>query len=282
MWSSLEEYHRPPNRKVALQLLARAAPRTVPLAGGSWLVAQRDPAIQAVVDLSALELATIRASRNWLRLGAMTTLQTLITDPDANEFADGLLAKAARQMGPPARRNVATVGGTLIAGGNTAVLTLTLLVLQTQIIVYAPTRRTISLDDLLAEPLPPGSLITEVVVPAPPANFGAALESVSRTPRDTPIVNAVAVVARSGGRYRHACLALGGIAPTPVRLPAVASQLAGRAHDEETLTEIGRAVRAAVNPPTDSRATAAYRREMASVVAVRALRLAWQQAERRA
>lgn len=26
MWSSLEEYHRPPNKKVALQLLASAAP----------------------------------------------------------------------------------------------------------------------------------------------------------------------------------------------------------------------------------------------------------------
>ncbi len=59
MWSSLEHYHRPASLNTALRLLARSSPRTAALAGGTWLVARRDPEVRDVVDLSALRLAYI-------------------------------------------------------------------------------------------------------------------------------------------------------------------------------------------------------------------------------
>jgi len=281
MWSSLAEYHRPTSMSDALRLLGRPSLRTVPLAGGTWLVAQRDPTIEAVVDLSALSLASIEQRGHHLRLGAMTTLQTLVTYPAAGAMAGGLLAKAAKENALCAVRKVATLGGTLVAGGPTCELALALLVLDARLVICTRTRRTVSLKAFLfnrAEYLPPASIIIEIRLPMPPADLGAALAEVSLTPRDRPIVNAVALVSRRNGVCHGARLALGGVAPDPIRLPTVEAMLSGSALDDDLLTRVAQEIAAVVSPPADSRASAEYRRKMAGVVAARALREAWQQA----
>ncbi len=283
MLAHLSEYHRPKTVGTALRLLARQSPRTLPLAGGTWLVAERDPTIEAVVDLSALNLAFVEQRGRRLRLGAMTTLQTLIADQQASSLGHGLLAQAARRSAPRAIRNVATLGGTLVAGGATSEVALALLALNAQVVIRTPSRRVVSLDAFLAnriEYLPSAGLIVEVVVPWPPANMGVALAEVSRTPRDRPIVNAAAFVTRIGHVCRVARLALGGVSTDPVRLPVIEAMLSGSGLDGELLAHITHSILAAINPQSDARASAEYRREMAGVVAVRALREAWEQARK--
>lgn len=281
MWSSLAKYHRPTSVRDALRLLARTTPRTVPLAGGTRLVVEREPTVEAVVDLSGLDLAFVEQRGHHVRLGAMTTLQTLSTDPTVAALANGMLAEAAHRSAPRAIRNVATLGGTLAAGWPTCELTLALLVLDAQLVIRAQTRRTVSLAAFLSDRaryLSPAGLITEVRSPVP-ENSGAALAEISRTPRDRSIVNAAALVFRGDGARPGARLALGGVAPDPVRLPAVEAMLSGSALDGDWLTRIAQETSAAVNPPADSRASAEYRREMAGIVATRALREAWQRAQ---
>ncbi len=94
MLMHLSEYHRPKTMSATLHLLARQSPRSVPLAGGTWLLAQHDPTNEAVVDLSALKLAFVEQRGHRLRLGAMTTPQTLITDQKVSTLGRGLLAEA--------------------------------------------------------------------------------------------------------------------------------------------------------------------------------------------
>ena len=71
------EYHRPETLQDALALLARSEPVTLPLAGGTAL--DHSSAQQlVVVDLQALKLDAIRSRRNFLDLGAMVKLQSLM------------------------------------------------------------------------------------------------------------------------------------------------------------------------------------------------------------
>lgn len=282
MWSSLTEYHRPASIAQALRLLARPAPRTVPLAGGAWLVATRDPTVEAVVDLGGLNLSFIQQRGRRLRLGAMTTLQTLIDHPQLSNLAGGLLAEAARQLAPAALRHVATLGGSLVAGRSTSELALALLALDAQVVIRAPDRRVISLEAFLAnrvEHLPSTGLIIELNLPLPPVNAAANLVKISRTPRSRPIVNAAALVVRQGHVCTSARLVLGGVAPYPIRLPAVAAMLSGRTPDEALLANVAQYISAAITPTGDQLASAEYRREMAGVVALRALGQAWEQIE---
>lgn len=278
----LSEYHRPANLATALRLLARPTPRTVPLAGGAWLVARRDPSIQAVVDLSGLNLAFVRKSARRMRLGAMTTLQTLVAHPFVRELAGGLLAEAARRSAVLAIRNIATLGGTLVVGDATSAVLLALLALEGRVVIRSPIGREVGLAAFLADRpayLPPQALVTEVYLPTPPARAGAALAEISRMPADRPIVNAAAVLQRVGHICRSACLALGGVAPRPIRLPEVEALVTSQRIDDALLAQAAEAVAASVHPLSDARASAEYRREMASVAAVRALRQAWEQAK---
>jgi len=281
MLPHLSEYHRPTTLTTALRLLARPTPRTVPLAGGTWLVGRRDPSIQAVVDLSGLELAFIKKGGRQVRLGAMTTLQTLVEDPLVYELAGGLLAEAAQRSAAPAIRNVATLGGTLVVGEATSEVLLALLVLGAQVAIRSPIRREVGLPAFLADRpahLPSHALISEVCLPNPSAGTAAALAEVRRTPADRPIVNAAALVVRRGATCRVARLALGGVAPYPCRLPDVEALFSYRRFDTDLLSHTAETVAAAVSPLDDSLAGADYRRAMAAVVVTRALQTAWNRA----
>jgi CO/xanthine dehydrogenase FAD-binding subunit len=244
-------------------------------------VAQRAPEIDAVVDLASLKLAYVRTEGSGVRLGAMCTLQTLVSDPVPRNLAGGLLAEAARLAAPRPIRNVATLGGTLAVGGSTHEVLLALLVMRTQVTLRTPGRRTVSLDDFLGSRsalLSRNGLIEEVALPAVRPGAGGALAVVAPTPRDRPIVDAAALIVRRGGVVESARLAVGGVAAPPVCFPRVADSLVGRAPVEAVTRELARAVSDEVRPEGDWRGSAEYRREMAGVVAARAVASAWERA----
>ncbi len=118
MLLNLLEYHWAEDLDEALILLARTDTKTVPLAGGTYLLGHKDEEIQAVVDLRDLELAYIEEDarstngQTLVRIGAMTTLQTLADSPLLREIATGILARAAKaSASSPLIRNSATLGG---------------------------------------------------------------------------------------------------------------------------------------------------------------------------
>jgi len=77
---------------------------------------------------------------------------------------------------------------------------------------------------------------------------------------DCAVVIAAAQVTAKKGRIVEARLALGAVHPVPVRVPAAEALLAGRAPDEEALTEAAEAVAADIRPISDIRASAQHRR----------------------
>ena len=157
---------------------------------------------------------------------------------------------------------------------------LALLALDAQAVIHAPHKREISLDAFLAnrpEYLVSHTVITEVYLPILPPGSGAALVEISRTPRDRPIVNAAAFVARRGRTCHMARLVLGGVAPYPIRLLDVEAMFFYQPFGAELLSRAAQAASGTMNPPDDHLASAEYRQAMAAVVAERALREAWEQ-----
>jgi len=72
-----------------------------------------------------------------------------------------------------------------------------------------------------------------------------------------------------GGRVAGARIAVGAVAPTVGRCQEAQARLLGRRLDREALAEAGGAVRRAVSPIDDIRATAAYRRKVAGNLLLR-------------
>jgi CO/xanthine dehydrogenase FAD-binding subunit len=241
------EYLRPRTLEEALALLRRPGLRTVPLAGGAWLVPRLrrdvevpDPLeepVDAVVDLAGLGLSFIepegQPGEGWLRLGATTTLEQIAHSPACRDLAGGILAEAAQREAPINQRNQATLAGTVLGAPSQSELLLALLALAARAVVDAGQSRALPLDELLADlPGHLGSgLMMEIKLPWPAETARGALARVARTPADQPIVAAAAL---ADGDSRR--LALGGVTASPLLLrldpgadlePALAAALEG-------------------------------------------------------
>jgi len=109
----------------------------------------------------------------------------------------------------------------------------------------------------------------------PGVGYGSAYIKLGlRRAMDIAVVNAAAMVGMREGRFAEARLALGSVAPTPVRLTDLEAELIGREPDENLILAIARRARSLVRPITDVRASAWYRSEMVREILAQALRLA--------
>ncbi len=315
MLTNLLEYHWAEDLDDALILLARSDVKTVPLAGGTHLLSLEDEEIQAVVDLRDLELAYIDDNQNRrdergrasMRLGAMTTLQSLADAPLLGEMATGIVARAARaSASSPLIRNSATLGGTLVTGAaSQADLLTALAVLDAEVVLRSGSKRQIELGRgtldrpglamagvtfkgkqerrvtfaNLASELRSNELIIEVVFPQPDASSGGSFVRIGRTAGDVALLNVAALIEIKNETYQRVRLALGGVNMEPVRLSAVERQLEGQlvqqvannALDVQRLAGVLQAGMGGFQPPSDFRASSSYRRVVGMNLAFRAL-----------
>jgi carbon-monoxide dehydrogenase medium subunit len=78
------------------------------------------------------------------------------------------------------------------------------------------------------------------------------------------------------GTCEEARIALGAVAPTPVRAPRAESTLAGRPLSEEVIEKAAREASEEARPISDIRGSEAYRKEIVMVLTRRVLETAWQ------
>ncbi|MBI3761451.1 MAG: FAD binding domain-containing protein [Chloroflexi bacterium] len=276
------EYHRPTDLPDALKLLRRRDVRTIPLVVGPKPPPNPYAEAEAVVDLSRLNLAYVNPTDNGIiHIGAMTPLQDLIDSPLLSSQANGLLPHATQHVAHYGLRHLATVGGAVLSREGPPEVLLALLALDAIVALRGNGRRGMALPDFLAADAAPGEMVAEVNFRRlPETKVGGALERVARTPRDEAIVAAVAVVELAdGGACRSARVAVAGAGLRPFRATSAEKLLEGQLLDDDLLRRAAESVRSASSPVGDYRGSADYRREMAAVLAQRALTRAWERAK---
>lgn len=253
------EYHKPTTVDAALALLGRSTPRTRPLAGGAhYRRGIKWP--EALVDLSALDLDTVKRTDAGWEIGAMVTLEAIA----ANDTLPLALRSAARRQGPRNFRQRSTIGG-MIATRDAGVLLACLVTLQARM-KLEPGGRSVSLASYAQTRVVNGDLITAVIVPA---GRRVAFAEISRTPADLPIVCvALAADERAAGALSNFVVVATGADQGLVALSGVAQLLEGAPQaDVETLTAV--LTRADWNE--DGRGSAEYRNAMLPLLVQRAM-----------
>jgi putative selenate reductase FAD-binding subunit len=198
------EYHRPETIEAALELLNRNSPYTVPLGGGTILSRQSKPDM-AVVDLQKLGLNALQKEGDHLKIGAMTTIQSLVQSSVISKE----LGVVAKQEASFNLRQAATIGGTIAARDGLSPLLTVLLALDANLL-WLPGGRLISLGEWLPVR---GDWKQGLIVQAQiQQNVQLRYEQVGRTPADQPIIS-VAVAKWPSGRTR---ITFGGDMPYPV------------------------------------------------------------------
>ena len=282
---NLKEYHRPKDLTEAVALLQRKQPRTVVLNGGTWLVGEAPRDVEAVVDIADLGLNRILVEGSLVRIGAAVTHQQLVESEQLRTSALRVISETAQAMSGLNIRNRATIGGAIVTADAASPLVTALLACDAEVVIAGAKDKTKQADDprdfwkvlplagFLAyrrQILDEGTLITEVRMPLPSPDTRSHYARVARTPRDYPIVCAVAAFAMKDGIAGHVRIAVGGVAATPIRLSRLEFGLEKKRLADWLDREM-EAQMALLDPPGDWLGSAEYRKEMARVLVRRAI-----------
>jgi aerobic carbon-monoxide dehydrogenase medium subunit len=283
------EYAAPRTLDEALAVLREQGDEARVIAGGTALVTmmrQRLVRPSYLVSLREVSgLGRIEAANGDLRIGALVTHREVETSSLVRERFP-VLAETFRRVASVRIRNMATVGGALAHADPNQDPPVTLIALAARVQIRgAAGGRELPVEDFFRDyyesALEPGEVVTGVVVPRRPTASGAAyVKFLPRTADDYATVAVAATVSlqADGQRCREARIALGSVGVTPLRARAAEALLAGHPFGADLLRSAGESIKNAVDPLSDHRGSAAYKREMASVMAGRALTQAWEAA----
>lgn len=204
----------------------------------------------------------INAAGSRIELGAGATMAQLLSSRELS-----FLHPAARAIGGPAIRNMATVGGNLFAACPYGDFTVALLALDAQVVLQAGygTGRGVPLEEFLASRdrnTSPG-LVTGLQLsrPANPGDFH--FRKISRVkPKGISVLSIAAHLPTQGGRIMQARVAYGAMAPAPIRARGVERALEGKALDAAAIQAAKQAALEGCQPATDAIASEWYRREV--------------------
>ncbi len=281
-------YAAPATVEEACRLLAGANGDAVLIAGGTDLMPKlrgagpqgRRRLLVGLRDIPELSVLACDAASG-LHIGAMVRLAD-VADHAGVRALFPALSEAAAATGTPQIRNMGTVVGNLCNAAPSADNAPALLALEAQVHIAGPTgRRWLPLGDFFEGPgvtrLGPAELVVAVTAPPPPSRSGLSYQYLSERGRvDISAVGvAVFVALTEDGVCEHVRIALGGVAPTPVRVSHAEGLLQGLVwRDPKAMEVVDRAAAAAADaarPINDVRASAGYRLRMVRVLVARAL-----------
>jgi CO/xanthine dehydrogenase FAD-binding subunit len=282
------DYCAPKGLEEALDVFGEYGERARALAGGTDLILFMEKGRlkpDLVVEIpSCPPFVGIEATNSHIRIGSRTTMRELETSSLIREKIS-ILAEAASKVGSLQIRNLATIGGNICTASPAGDTLPALLVLDASVkLVSKSGERLVPLREFFFGPgetvRQPNELLTEVIVPLPSSHSGYSFYKLSvRRYMDIAIVNVAAFVAVNGdGFITDAKIALGSVAPTPIRAYEAEERLKGNTINDILLDEIGKLAQDASSPITDQRGTAEYRRIMVYRLTKRVVKEAYEQA----
>ncbi|HEU4351263.1 MAG TPA: xanthine dehydrogenase family protein subunit M [Burkholderiales bacterium] len=283
------DYHRPGTLDEAIGLLARYGAEAKVLSGGMSLLPTlklRLGSYAHLVDINRIPgLEYIQEERGLLRIGAGTRQATLERS-ELIRTKYPILGDAVPMIADPLVRNRATLGGNLANGDPANDGPAIAIALGAELIVKGrggerviPANR--FYKSLYTTELKGDEILIEIRIPVPPAKSGGAYRKLKRKTGDfAAAAVAVQLTLDARGAVERAGIALTNVGPTPIEAVKAQQFISGKTPDENNIPETARLAAQAASPSADRRGSVEYKREMARVLAARAIKTALDRAER--
>ena len=261
---------RPDSIKAAAAALA-ADPGARFLGGGTLLVrdySSGDLSIGTLVLGDGLGLDQIRIEAGRVELGAAVTMAKIAAHPGLS-----FLHEVAREIGGPAVRSMATVGGNLFAPAPYGDFSVALLALAAEIgTEYAARSESIALEAFLPSRKALGRIVTSVSFALPPAGAFRFAKVTRKHPHGASLLSIAVLLPVVDGCVKGARVAYGAMAPTAMRAHAVEKALEGKALDAAAIASAVAVAGEGTSPASDPHASAWYRANVLPVHLARLLK----------
>jgi carbon-monoxide dehydrogenase medium subunit len=285
MYPRVFHYHRAGSLKEAVSMLSQLGDEARLLAGGQSLIPLmklRFASPKHLIDLNFISgTSYIKEEDGSLRLGAMTRHAEIEDSSTVHKIP--ILHDCAAGIADVQVRNRGTIGGSLAEADPSGDWATVLLTLRTEVRCLGTRgERTVPIDEFIKDAyttaLAHDELVREIAVQKPAPNSGGAYLAFKRCAPVYPTASAAVQLTTEGQTCKEVRIVLGCVGLTPVRAKQAESALQGTAITDKSLVAAAEAVRAAVDPQTDMRGSAEYKRTLAGALAKRAIEAAHRRA----
>jgi aerobic carbon-monoxide dehydrogenase medium subunit len=284
------DFHEPSTLEEALQVLSDLGGNARIIAGGTDLLVRMKHKLDHpshVISIAAVPGidAVIPRNGHGLTVGAGATAATLSRHELLNDRFTPL-ALAAGRLGAPVIRNRATIGGNLVNGRPAADFPPACMVLNATLkLKSAAAERDVPVHEFFRGPgetlIEPHELLFSLNIETPPPwSGGSYIKLGTRKALEISMVNVAALITLESpdGPITDARIALGAVAPTPVRAFAAEQALIGQKPSDKLFQKAGEIGVGMCSPITDHRGTMEYRCMMIEVLTKRVLHEALERA----
>jgi carbon-monoxide dehydrogenase medium subunit len=265
----------------AITLLAQHEDSKIISGGTALVIMLKNRLISPAALLSLGRLSELRSIRHepgvGLRIGALVTIREAELSPLVRNRQPAL-AQTFGKVGNVRVRHAATVGGNLTEADYASDPPCMLVALRARVKARnVKGEREIPLVNLFRgfyeTTLAPDEILTELIVPDPePGARSTYLKYVSRSSEDRPCAGMAAVLeTEADGVCKELRLVAGAVAEIPQEITAAAKQARGSRLVGRLIDDIAQAYADAIEPLSDLRGSAWYRKQIIRVLARRAM-----------
>jgi carbon-monoxide dehydrogenase medium subunit len=273
------EYFEPTTVAEVVDTLSKQKGKGMVLAGGMDLVPKmrrRDLSVDYLISLNRVKgLDYVKGDgKTGLKIGALASLRSVELLPAlARDYIS--LYEAIHQIASvQVKANGTLVGNLCVATPASDVATALMTLGATLKVAGAGQTKDVPIENFFSGPgrtiIAPHEIVTEVSVPKVPPGTGSAFLNLVRVKEDIAKVSAAVVMTVANGACKQARIALGAVAPTPLRCYKAEELLTGplASIDSEAVAQ---KAADSCQPITDFRSDAEYRKDMARVLTRRAI-----------
>ena len=280
MYASQFEYHAPATVAEAVALLEKFGDDGKLVSGSQSLVPMmklRLSQLKHLVDLRKVPgLTSITESGGSIVIGGMATHHAVSVSELVKKKLP-MMAEAAGNIGDAQVRNMGTIGGSVAHADPSADWPAVLTALDASLqIASAGGERTVKIGDFIVGPLTtvlqPAEILTQVRVPLPQGRYGGAYEKLPHPASRFAVVGVAAeVFLDARGAVQSSRIAITGLGPKVTRANSVEQALQGKTPDAAAVKAAAAKAADGFEIRDDLIGSAAYKANLAAVIAERVL-----------
>ena len=239
------------------------------IAGGTDLIIQISDGFitpQMLIDLSRIEkLKKQEKIEEGFKIGSAVTLEEIVS----SKYLPQCLIQGAKSIGSPQIRNLGTIGGNICNASPCGDILAPIIVLEGELVLISPYgKRKISANDFFVGPkktvIAKDEILSEIIFKKKYLKEGrSSFRKIGKRNGQTISQVNVAIWVKKRGKGNEVediRVAVGSVAPIPLRLEKVEIFLKGRTINQETLKDALKVIDEQIKPISDVRASENYRR----------------------
>lgn len=285
---NIEDHVFPESISAAIALLSDEKKKACVIAGSTDLsvdIRERTIDFEILVDTARIPgLREIKLRENDFIIGSGVTMAQVEAN-EAIKYSAGVLAQACSLVGGPQIRTRATLGGNIVSAQPAADAAMALLALDARLTIIGPEgERTIRIEDAYhgvgkSDINPRRELLTFIRFPKHKEGEASVyVRLMKRKALTLPMLNCAVVVRKIGMKFDRVAIALGPVAPVPLRMRRAEGILKGKHINSAIIAEAAQ-IASEDASPRDSvfRGSGSYRKSMTKVIVADAIKAALSQ-----